>query len=112
LNFKRHLIFETIMTYDRQFKFRYQASVALTFPFGGCPKKGPCQEVVSRPVRRNEIILFNHYNHAEEIDPLPQVTVNLDPIEQPAPTFEGVDTSKLIEKLSTIRDRLMASFPI
>lgn len=111
LNFKRHLIFETIVTYDRQFKLRYQASVALTFPFGGCPKEGPCQEVVSCPVRRNEIILFSHYNQAEEIDPPPQVTVNLDPIEQPSPTFDRLDASELIEKLSTMRTRFDGIVP-
>lgn len=96
LNFKRHLIFEMITTYDRQFKFRYQGSVALTFPFGGCPKGGSCQEVVSRPVQRNEIILFSHFNKSEEIDP-PQVNARLDPIDQPAPTFDNIENSSIIQ---------------
>jgi len=71
LNFKQHILFELITTYDCQFKFRYHGSVALTFPLGGYPKEGSCQEVVSRPVRRNEIILFSHYGLREEIAPQP-----------------------------------------
>ncbi|MBS0629315.1 MAG: inverse autotransporter beta domain-containing protein [Verrucomicrobia bacterium] len=61
VDISRYLTFEGILTYDSHYKTRVQGGIAIHFPFGCCPEDNCCQDLLSQPIRRNEIIPLQKY---------------------------------------------------
>jgi hypothetical protein len=55
----RYFSLEGIATYDRRYKARYQGSVSINIPFGGCSDDNDC--CFNQPIIRNEIIVLDTY---------------------------------------------------
>lgn len=61
LEYTRNFRLEGFVSWDNVYGTRVQGQIALYFPFGCCPKSSSCQDILSQPLYRNEIIVLDEF---------------------------------------------------
>lgn len=61
LEYIRNFRLQGFVSWDRVFGTRVQGEIAIYFPFGCCPERSSCQDILSQPLYRNDMIVLDEF---------------------------------------------------